>query len=423
MDELTPYLNEARKLLGISVEEREFWELVFPSISFGERDDKLMFKNTIEVALTHSLPADYDAIDFSDLGNREGIVFLMWLSKMMSINLEMLLPDNALINWHRENLKDKIKDNSKKFTHLLWERANMSEKQYLKESFFKDSVRFEDAVEEHDFDEFIGENRFVLKPNYQSAIVKYSLEKFSVDLNSYIHDMITPKIRYSALISGYSFGNNFDDKVNILKEEKPSIHGLAFFDGYEEIVKQSLEELQSEENRTMEAETVNTVSDDGLQIFHSSIVKTTPTKAETKEGLGTYSYTSKQGKRKADAGKREEKRVIDALASQGYIVQDVASKRDSKHYDLAYKEKESDEWRYLEVKKDSGGFFFLSRAEKETAMQKNNREKYDIAIVNEKEVHIIMSPFDFKDESFEDNSKFHAEANEYIISFNIKSDD
>ena len=104
------------------------------------------------------------------------------------------------------------------------------------------------------------------------------------------------------------------------------------------------------------------------------------------------------------------------------MVNHVSAKTDAKHYDLEYKKEGDTEWRFLEVKKDSGGYFFLSKAEKETALSKINVEKYDIAIVDDSTIHIIKSPFNFNDESFEQNTKFYAEPTEYKINFKIEDD-
>jgi hypothetical protein len=74
----------------------------------------------------------------------------------------------------------------------------------------------------------------------------------------------------------------------------------------------------------------------------------------------------------------------------------------------------------LEVKKDSGGYFFMSKSEKNTAINDVNARRYDIAIVSGNKIHIIESPFLFDNETFENNTKFFAEPSDYIINFNIE---
>jgi hypothetical protein len=73
------------------------------------------------------------------------------------------------------------------------------------------------------------------------------------------------------------------------------------------------------------------------------------------------------------------------------------------------------------VKKDSGGYFFMSKAEKNTAINDANARKYDIAIVSGNNIHIIESPFLFNNETFENNTKFFAEPSDYVIHFNLES--
>ena len=122
---------------------------------------------------------------------------------------------------------------------------------------------------------------------------------------------------------------------------------------------------------------------------------------------------------KARVGRKEENKVVKCLRKLEYEVRHISKRTDSNHYDLEYKKPNEDSWRFLEVKKDSGGFFFLSKAEKETAMRPENMGRYDIAIVMDKVVHIIEQPFDFKDETFEMNSKFFATPTEYKINFQL----
>jgi len=110
--------------------------------------------------------------------------------------------------------------------------------------------------------------------------------------------------------------------------------------------------------------------------------------------------------------------VIKALRNSGYEVNPVSKLTDSKHYDLEYK-KPGGEWRFLEVKKDSGGYFFMSKSEKNTALIDSNARRYDIAIVSSNQIHIIESPFLFNNESFEHNSKFYAEPSDYVVYFEV----
>lgn len=135
------------------------------------------------------------------------------------------------------------------------------------------------------------------------------------------------------------------------------------------------------------------------------------------------SHTSKGERKKAVAGKKEENKVIKALKANGYQVRHVSKTTDSRHYDIEYK-KADEAWRFLEVKKDSGGYFYMSIYEKQTAISDAVREKYDVSIVNQNNIHIIKNPFNFKnEETFEINSKFHAESTEFKINFKVNSND
>jgi len=52
-------------------------------------------------------------------------------------------------------------------------------------------------------------------------------------------------------------------------------------------------------------------------------------------------------------------------------------------------------------------------------MMQENKDIYDLAIVQGTRVHIIEKPFDFTDENFEQNSKFTAVPTEFAINFKL----
>jgi hypothetical protein len=194
------------------------------------------------------------------------------------------------------------------------------------------------------------------------------------------------------------------------------------FDGFENEVKLECDKQAAAKTAEFgDPDGDNNDEDITLDIVESALLNGSFSPSNgSKSGHKGGSYNSKGDRNKAASGKKQEDRVKSSLLKEGYLVNHVSTKTDGKHYDLEYKKEGDIEWRFLEVKKDSGGYFFLSKAEKQTAISKTNVEKYDIAIVGESTIHIIKSPFSFTDESFEKNSKFHAEPTEYKINFKIE---
>jgi len=401
-----------------SIEEQQFWMKVFPGKIDIDISDENEFKNSIQLMLDNPIPNYYQEIDFSNLGTKFGIDFLSWLSEIKPLALESLITDDTLIPWHKENLNNGIRNFSKQFEYNLWVQANESDNQELKKVFFKQSIEFDDAVILNSFDNFLNESKYNLSPNYNTAIRDYAESKYGVILKEEVEGLPEILNLYTELFKKYRYGHDIEDMENILKAEMPQIHSLIFFEGNEGIVKAHLDKLEEHNKHSIEG-SAKGEEDDELTIINSSLSKAKPSKGGNTKLSGSHSHNSKGDKKKAAVGKRKEKDVVKALTKNGYEVRNIAKKRDVKHYDLEYKKKGCNEWRYLEVKKDSGGFFFLSKAEKETAMMKENREKYDIAIVNDETIHIIEKPFDFQDESFGNNSTFFAEPSEYKISYNI----
>ncbi|MFA8451903.1 MAG: sacsin N-terminal ATP-binding-like domain-containing protein, partial [Bacteroidales bacterium] len=375
-DELDEYLMEAKKLLGVSIEEQQFWKKIFPNVLNTEISEENKFRKNVQLILNTTLPEYYSKIDFSNLGNHYGIEFLKWLSIQVNPDLHTLICENTLSIWHKENLKNHLRDYSKVFEYSLWKQANNSNNLKLKEEFFNQSIVFEEAVNLEKFSHFLIENQYNLSPDYQLAVQDFAKGEFNVSLNGTTESFTDISNNYIEIFKKYRFGHSVEDMENILKSEKPLIHSLIFFEGYTETIKQTLDELELQNKILIEDEELDKI--DELIIVHSALTKATPKNTGNQKSSSSHSHNSKGDRKKTIAGKRIEKRVFKALTNQGYDVRNIAQKRDSKHYDLEYKKKNHDTWRYLEVKKDSGGFFFLSKAEKETAIKKENNEKYDI---------------------------------------------
>lgn len=419
-DEKEHLLEEAKKLLGISEEELSFWKKVFPG-KVTDGDNELYFINSITENIGAPLPPFYKNIEFSNLGTKTGVEFLKWLSIHVTLKLEDVITTKTLESWHKQQFNNYIKDYLNLFEKLLWIKCAESTDRTEKENFFTNYIYFDNEATSI-YAHFANQNSIILEPMYGDLVIKCTADKYKIDLRSVLEREIDVSIKYKSILKAYSFGESIDDMEKIIKSDNPSLYSLMYFDGFENEVKLECDRQAAAKTAEFgDPDGDNNAEDTTLAIVESALSNGSFTSSNnSKSGHKGGSYNSKGDRNKAASGKKQEDRVKSSLLKEGYLVNHVSTKTDGKHYDLEYKKEGDTEWRYLEVKKDSGGYFFLSKAEKQTAISKTNVEKYDIAIVGESTIHIIKSPFNFHDESFEKNSKFHAEPTEYKINFKIE---
>ncbi len=419
-DEKEYLLDEAKKLLGISEEELSFWKKVFPG-KVTDGDNELSFINSITENIGVPLPPFYKDIEFSNLGTKTGVEFLKWLCTQLTLKLEDVITAKTLESWHKQQFSNYIKDYLNLFEKLLWIKCTGSSDRTEKEKFFTNLIHFDNEAPSI-YADFANQNSIILEPKYGDLVIIWTADKFKIDLNQVIEKEIDVSTKYKKTLKAYSFGESIEDMEKIIKSDNPSLYSLMHFEGFENEVKRECDKqaaIKAAEYGDPDGD--NNDEDITLDIVESALLNGSFSPSNgSKSGHKGGSHNSKGDRNKAASGKKQEDRVKSSLLKEGYLVNHVSTKTDGKHYDLEYKKVGDTEWRYLEVKKDSGGYFFLSKAEKQTAISKTNVEKYDIAIVGESTIHIIKSPFSFTDESFEKNSKFHAEPTEYKINFKIE---
>jgi hypothetical protein len=417
-DEKERLLTESRELLGINSNEVDFWKKIFPGEALDSIDAEEFYVH-LETKMNLSLPEIYTDVDFSNLGNKSGVKFLGWILEQTDKELKQLIQPNTLELWHKENLDNAVRDYSQWFRFLLWQNA-MDGDETLKMNFHQDYVKYSDASISNYFKSFFENHKYELYPDYRTALFEFVNNEFGINLDADVSSIMDIENNYPSLIQSYNIGIDLEDTEKIINQNYPEVFSLLFFEGFEEKIKNSLDQLKLKVDNE-ESIGFDDAEDESLVIISNSKLKaTSPRMQNHGKTNGEYAHTSQVTKKKALAGKKEENKVIKALKKSGFEVIPVAKTSDSKHYDLEYK-KPGGEWRFLEVKKDSGGYFFMSKSEKNTAINDANASRYDIAIVSGNNIHIIESPFLFNNECFENNTKFFAEPSDYVIHFNLES--
>lgn len=410
-------LLAAKQLLGISQSEIDFWKKVFPNQKFDfDTDDELQRK--IEYLANSKLPQNYKKLDFENWSNSHGIDFLKWVEQNCAVKIDNLIQPKNIETWHLNSIDNVIKDNLSDFEQLLWKEANNQPDTELKKSFFEKARQFENGKNKI-YNYLQLEKKVNLSVDYLGAVKQFSQKKMNIDLNPVITERADINLKYKHLLSKYSFGDSVDDNGKLIYGYDSSVFSLMHFEGYEEEVKNVCEILQKQNTETLNTELLND-ENETLPIYQGVVGASgfKPNQNGTGSNRGGF-HTSKGNRQKAVIGKKQEELVKISLEKDGYLVNHVSAKTDSKHYDFEYKRKDDAQWRLLEVKKDSGGFFYLSKDEKNTALYSENSDKYDIAIVNQNGIFIIKSFFDLGDDRFENNKRFTAEPTEYKIHFEL----
>jgi len=420
-DEKEDLLVQANKLLGTSAQELDFWKKVFPTESFVfDTDEEL--KNTIEKLAQNSLPECYPQIDFENWTQSYHIDFLHWIIQYIKLDIQTFIQPKDLEIWHLNKIDNFVKDHLSLVEKLLWKQANESADDELKRSFYEKARQFENAKETI-FKNLELDKKVVLDVNYFEAIHSFIKEKFSIDLSADSLPNLDFHLKYNNIIAHYSFGDSVDDMIRILRDDNTGLFSLMFFEGFEDQIKETCEIFQKKitENQNNEEEEDK---EECLPIFQGSTGSAEINLgASNRKSVGGGSHTSKTNRQKAALGKKQEDRVKKSLEQNGYVVNHVSTKTDGKHYDFEYKKKDEEQWRFLEVKNDSGGYFFLSKDEKNTALKTENVELYDVALVNDNGIYIINNFFNLRDSGFEHNEKFIAEPTEYKIHFELNTRD
>lgn len=414
-DEKEDILAEAQRLLGVSQQEISFWKGVFPNVNFDFDTDAEM-QICIEKHAGCALPDEYQKVDFENWNHQDAITLLAWVQQNCNAILDQLITSKDIENWHLNNINNFVKDQLFRFEQLLWKQANESSDDELRKDFYKKARQFEDS-KRIIFKELGLDKDINLSIDYLETTKQFAKDHFEVDLEEAVVENIDISPKYKELLSEYSFGDSVDDMLKLIKDQDSSVYSLMYFDDYQEQVKGICEEFQKENMERLGLE-LDEVEDENLAIYEGSITASGITFPTNRNGFnGGGSHTSKSNKQKAASGRKQEIRVQKSLEKNGYLVNPISTKTDGKHYDLEYKKEGEIQWRYLEIKKNSGGFFYLSKDERITALSKEVSDKYDIAIVDDSGIYIIKSMFDLNDESFDNNSKFTAEATEYKIHF------
>ncbi|WP_148257268.1 protein NO VEIN domain-containing protein [Treponema primitia] len=411
-------IEEAFQLLGISRVEIYFWKVIFEL-----KNKKLIepienieiLKQNIKSIIGITIPDGYGNVDFENFNNNESYEFISLLCNELQLSVEKVLPDKGLCNWHRKKFMDSIKDNEYKFSQILWQNLNIAKKDQC--SFIaklnKYNIDFINSIEKE-----INECKFDLAIDYRTIIKEKINDCFAIDIDAPLQVHINIKNMYENLLKKYSI-----EEGDIIDK---SISSLLYFEGNGKVIddyfsKNFVHDDGEGNQNNKDLNSIGSLVDATVSKNRKSI------QVSSNSGSGNWIYSglSDTGKRKK--GKSAEVLVYNTLVKK-YGINNVRwvsgnsitpDKNDRLHYDIEYKN-ETGEWKCLEVKALTDNQFIISAAEKEYGI--NEPDKFEMALVKEDIIFMIKNIFKFEPgETFENNTKFVAQAKDYIFIFELNS--
>ena len=397
------YLQDCLELLKMNeTDESRFWNNILRAKGKEEytysAEKKL--KEYITTQLGIILPDEYDKIDFVNFKNETSYVFLKRICSDLDIEVNVCLPMYGLNHYYQNKLENLVLDYRNNFKALLWNKLNKLpiEKESDRLDFVEKIYKYENCYKVIN----LSSNKFVFDVDLLPLLKDYIIQEFEIDICSENIPAYEEKNYYSDIISE----DDLDDRL--VK--------LSVFEGYENLFKEEAEKRKSIDNKNDDDLNTDGNNDKNIPFDYTHIGPRIPNDGTSNDDSSHECYNGSSERTDNDppkprnvprhlnslkdkVGREAEERTKRALTEQGYeyYVKSSATggidSADSAHYDIRYKKKNSEEWRYLEVKHVSDSSFILSPGELDFIFEGDNKYKYDLALVKKGKVHIDEAPF------------------------------
>lgn len=404
--------RSASEALGLGLEEKRIWEARLARPLSADEESSLAFlgsrRETIRNLTGMELPDDVPTgIPLGDMDNAQTDAFVRWLQ----------IPADALGERTADKLRELRRTRFKDFQldgaiagfvatelHRQFETKPTEEQRSYIPSllrFQKDSDWYSDKLEK-----LMVENPLAGDAALWGVLRDSTQREFAVQLPKTAEDC-----------EGSSKPDAGITYLNILNEAGIELDGvdapelsLAFFTGNEEAFRKIVERVRRLEDEPIAPEQDETVpAGQTISIQRVSSVEELPSSifwprressVPSRHSRKVTHYQS--DKRKRQIGKRAEEMVWKAINSDSgtyrypqawsSLLNKKGDANDSLHYDISYKTPEGED-RYIEVKAFDGHSFFMSIGEYKFANDKENRDKYILALVDDDKIHFIEAPF------------------------------
>lgn len=421
VNSLNEHYNKALELLGISMDEINFWSKIY---DFKGKEFPKTIKDSDELAelvfndLDFKLSKEFANIDYGNFDSQLSIDFLKVITSEFGITVSDIFDEDfkGILEYHKTCFVTAIFDCKEDFNSSLWKYLN--ENRTKQKRLISLQEKYESLTDSKMIKAALFENRFELDLNYIELLKNFVKSEFGFEIiDEGENHVITIQSEYKLLLKEYKI-----DEVDIENSEDRS---LLYFKGNDDEILALLTAIQESNNGESSNENDEDVTG---EIIYSSSNKVTPNTSNGKgRKKGGWNHSDKDVKRNKTSGKKAEQLVYNSLRKSDDVSKvewvssfsNTSDKSDTKHYDIRYKLIDNTSWKYLEVKAFNGSYFHLSKSEKREAIKRG--KDYEIALVFNGQVHILRDYFE-EDIDFDNNDLFYAAPSDYIISLKLKTE-
>jgi hypothetical protein len=402
--EYTKYISEkdiseddwkkADRYLGISEHEKLFWEKVFklakkdfnPESISGGLIEKQKYLQSVFPEIQLPTPLK-DVADLSPIETYKLMISLCFTIPELDSSV---LGNDAIKEYYSLWMTDKLSSLSDKFKCWAYDCINdLGGDTIIPYRFYDICNRFANGEWA---EELVDENHILSEAELEEKLMNITKKEFQgFSPKDQITRAINVRQEYETILKDYNLTLANIDRKDLC---------LTLFDGdkylrlFEENVKriaESNDEYFDEKNLPPKDEFM------GIKYGQAKTVTldiNSQPKARRKTG-GRY----KSDKELFLLGQSAEKKVFQAMKGNEMYSEVIGCSRnldtingdDNKHYDILYKKVGDDQYRYLEVKTKGPQSIIMSSLEYEFAMK--NKDRYDFALVDDKQIYIIETPF------------------------------
>ena len=423
------YKIKIGEALDISENDIYFWEKVAENKKINLDNKQIFCEGFVRFQYVQEtfgidLSRDFAGI-LPEIDDMTGLQQYILLTKLKFENSDILNGFNKIPQYYDDCLKDIVEEYSTKYNHLLYDEidsitipSNRLEqaKQFLKKTYAFKAFDYSSIIKIH-------ENQITPLDLLQKELDDLMKQSDYKDVFENLKN-IDPKSyrtldKYQSILEQYGF-----TRANLTLE----LQGLTLFKGFEEELKKELEALRKtsdNENKQESADSNTTTTTEdttssGIVLLseendwqclrkNNKDKKNPPSDKDNPSDQNTKPkpphiptpFASDLDKNKS--GEEAENKVVEELKKypKKYDIVKLYSRNldtaggVDEHYDLTYKllENNPNEIRFLEIKSMTGNGILMSVGEYEFAIQKENINRYDLAIVKDGKVHIILNPF------------------------------
>lgn len=372
VDFLKEQIDEAFSLLGMPSEEYDFCKALLGNACPERNETEKIHQEVCNfLGITKEL---LEKVDFVEWCTEESYQLLLKAQEKNNTILSQI----DLSERHKTIMEDVKRDWKDCFVHALWrslEGNKEAQKSYISRLCDYDKISFD-----------LDCHTLLTREGYIEALEESINTQWGIKLLP--SECKKPQRLYP----------DYEKWINELTAEQQS---LFYFPGNEEEIKQmhnKMQDIMEGAERTKEESEFNDVE---LEFIEEAKLEKGTFRLSKKghKSTGVKTHSEQTEKRKKEQGRLAELLVKKGLEQNGYEFKwrsgfsDEADRDDSLGYDFEYKETDSSEWRYLEVKNFSSDHFILSANEYAAATEKY-KGKYDVALVVDKNIFIRKNFFD-----------------------------